>query len=437
MQAALVYVNINVYLEDLLENDVRLRKWPADVQSERNRTISGKANGMYGLLLAPQILVAIQEQEAQSIRLFDPILDLEDPIIELARFLVQDLLLSGRCFLRSFFSTNAGYTLMAEISLIYTLHAGHEALPRSGPQTADGKRIARSDLNLMHATDTDLRRESSRCDQQGSYACAWWYRHVVALPESGLSQGIIYMSVYLFENTNNVREQWLRLHNPNPFSWCLYAWIRGMISATEFRIEDGVSSPIFWAAVTGLLPVVESLIQRGKDVNQFSRGWRDIELAGEENLADHGQVVRLLLSHGLDEYQSLSYAYDGAYAELLDLLLGAGVSPNSPNKWGDTLLHRALLDNAPVQFDTLMKHGAEIATPDCYGRSCFDYCLGYPAGKLQGFKISPVDHSSTRIDVQKQRLRHTVMFSIETALEGGLGENHVALNRLGHSVLHT
>lgn len=47
IQAASVDIDINIYVEDLLKNDTRLRKWPADVRNEIRRTIAEKANGMY------------------------------------------------------------------------------------------------------------------------------------------------------------------------------------------------------------------------------------------------------------------------------------------------------------------------------------------------------------------------------------------------------
>ena len=48
VQAVSVDADINVYVEHLLKNDLRLRKWPTDVRNEIRKTIAEKSNGMYG-----------------------------------------------------------------------------------------------------------------------------------------------------------------------------------------------------------------------------------------------------------------------------------------------------------------------------------------------------------------------------------------------------
>ncbi|KIW98550.1 uncharacterized protein Z519_00211 [Cladophialophora bantiana CBS 173.52] len=260
-----------------------------DVEGNGRFLVEERLPDPYDIVTIYSSLVAIQEQDAQSIRSFDPILDLEDPIIELAHFSVQEYLLSDRCFSHSFFSTNAGYTLMAEISLIYTLHLCHEALPRDGSQTADGKRNARSDLNLMHATDTDLRRESLTLWPTN---LCMFVKIIATLEIQFYSRGMV------------AAER----HGARFDAACFGGSVE--IFRALFEADDSLLTKV---APKLLSPVSEGLRYK-------IAGWRDIELAGEENLADHGQVVRLLLSHCLDEYQGLSYAYDGAHAELLDLL---------------------------------------------------------------------------------------------------------------------
>jgi hypothetical protein len=47
IQAAVVDADINIYVEELLKNDIRLRKWPTDVRKEIQQTITDKSNGMY------------------------------------------------------------------------------------------------------------------------------------------------------------------------------------------------------------------------------------------------------------------------------------------------------------------------------------------------------------------------------------------------------
>jgi hypothetical protein len=47
IQASCVDADINIYVQDLLKNDVRLRKWPLNVHNEIKQRIADKSHGMY------------------------------------------------------------------------------------------------------------------------------------------------------------------------------------------------------------------------------------------------------------------------------------------------------------------------------------------------------------------------------------------------------
>jgi hypothetical protein len=98
----------------------------------------------------------------------------QDPTIQLAHFSVQEYLLSSRCYLSERFSAYRGQSLLAEISLIYTLHVCSTlaAAAAASPEVSE-------------APTASLLGMSVRCEDKSlfdayheyplfRYACTWW-----------------------------------------------------------------------------------------------------------------------------------------------------------------------------------------------------------------------------------------------------------------------
>jgi ankyrin repeat protein len=82
--------------------------------------------------------------------------------------------------------------------------------------------------------------------------------------------------LHFFDNNDSVLERWLYFHNPNPFSWSKDRFHNAQwtgfkqsrkSSADRNARMSCFSSPIFYAAATGLPRVVELLIAQGHNVN--------------------------------------------------------------------------------------------------------------------------------------------------------------------------
>jgi ankyrin repeat protein len=208
---------------------------------------------------------------------FGPQLVAEDPIIQLAHFSVQEYLLSDRCFVGEYFSRQNGHTLLAEISLVYTLHVCTESSLGGSHDFGD---LPDSEVGgpVEKAVRQTKRWLSSTYEQYplSRYTSAWWFKHASEISATASSQRVIEMSIHLFENTD-VLARWLKLHDPNPFLQNKSRFQGRSVTPlrhfgqidTEPR-QSHIASPVFYAAATGLPLAVEQLVARGNDVNQMS-----------------------------------------------------------------------------------------------------------------------------------------------------------------------
>ncbi|KAJ9602544.1 hypothetical protein H2200_013087 [Cladophialophora chaetospira] len=484
IQAASVDADINMYVEDLLKNDSRLRKWPTDVRNEIRRTIAEKANGMFrwaycqidslrkciklsalrqmlstlpktldetyerilstieangqlddavrvlqwlcfakrpqslkslvdilatdvggnGCFLAEErlpdpldiiticssLITVREETHSENIRVLQ---DPEDPIIQLAHFSVQEYLLSNRCFLAEQFVAHRGHAVLAEISLIYTLHVCAESLPgdsqkldvpnESAPIRSLGRSMRREDRTLSFVYE-----QYPLC----RYACAWWYKHAVELPETSLSSRVVELIIRLFGNDDSTLEQWLKFHNPNPFSWSKGRFKNAYFTGfrhpsrknadTESKVSR-IASPLFYAAATGLPRVVEVLIARGHDVNQIN----DIYPTPLHVAVLKGDLVtaKSILNNGGNVDQQHAKAgrplqiacASGNNLDMVKLLLTAGASLSQPasdftfvnpytgylTQMHGTALHAACYGGSLAVLKTLLDAGENLGSP--------------------------------------------------------------------------
>lgn len=556
------------------------------------------------ITICSSLITIREETHSEHVRL---LLDPEDPIIQLAHFSVQEYLLSSRCYLSGQFSTLRAHAVLADICLIYTLHVCTESstlesskldIPAESTSVRSlGRSVRREDRTLSFAYE-----QYPLC----RYACSWWYKHAAELPASNLLPRTMDLTVRLFANHDNSLEQWLKFHNPNPFSWSKgrfrNAYFTGFRHASR-RNADSESkatrgaSPLFYAAATGLPRVMEVLIARGNDVNQINdiyptplhvavlkgdlttaksilknggnvdqqhaKAGRSLQIAcasgdsldmvkllltsgaglsqpasdftfvnpytgyltqmygtalhaaccggsldvlkllleAGENLhspitpasviravgagfqqaiyeqpsppsttpahevqfagprptmwssietkvqegqrlteqpvfsRDHVEVVRLLRSHGLQADYTPWDQYDNT--TFVHALLDAGVSANTRDASGDTLLHRALHNDQPELFNKLLQNGADITAIDLYGRSCLDYAGAFPK-VLARFNITQDTSDDTDIEARTSKLYDTALRSINKILgsDAWLEQAYPALRRLAHCLMY-
>ena len=295
------------------------------------------------LVICSSLLTIREEAHSENIQVS---VDPEDPIIQLAHFSVREYLLSGRCFLSEDFSAHKAHGLLAEISLIYTLHFCVQS---------NSSVSWNLDVPAESASVKSLSRSVRREDRTlwfayqkyplGRYASAWWYKHIAEIPPPVLSQKAIDMAIRLFENSDKAFDLWFEFCNLNPFSWSKgrfrHAYFTGFRhdgrkhADAEFETSH-VASPVFYAAATGLTRIVEVLIQRGNDVNRNSPVYPSplhvAVLRGDLNIA------KLILSNGGNVDQSHAKAgtplqiasASGHNLEMVRLLLKSGATASRP-----------------------------------------------------------------------------------------------------------
>ena len=295
------------------------------------------------ITICSSLITIREENHSEHIRV---LLDPEDPIIQLAHFSVQEYLLSSRCFLNEHFVTPRGHAVLADVCLIYTLHVCAESgslesskldIPTESASVRSlGRSVRREDRTLSFAYE-----QYPLC----RYACSWWYKHAAELPMSNLSPRTIDLTVRLFTNHDNSLEQWLKFHNPNPFSWSKGRFRNAYFAGfrhpsrknadTESKVSR-VASPLFYAAATGLPRVMDVLIAHGNDVNQINDIYpTPLHVAV---LKGDSTTVKSILNNGADVDQQHAKAgrplqiacASGDNLDMVKLLLTAGASLSQP-----------------------------------------------------------------------------------------------------------
>lgn len=136
---------------------------------------------------------------------------------------------------------------------------------------------------------------------------------------------------------------------------------RGANTNVRARIHAGPYTALGMAARGGHGAAVEELLRHGAVVTEDKTAYRPYsEPLFEAAHAGHLDIVRLLIEHGADpegltqnEDTLLSYLFFGGHlpsGEMVEFVLKQGVSIDSPNRFGETALMRAV-ETADRGFD--------------------------------------------------------------------------------------
>lgn len=196
----------------------------------------------------------------------------EDPIIQLAHFSVQEYLLSDRCFLKGRFSPNDCHTLLAEVSLIYTLHVCRNMSYNMSTDSDPNPLLFQQQKAQRLLAELNSCRDLGKRYPLVSYAWVGWYKHAAELSGNHLSQRAIEMSVALFENKDGLLTRWLLFHDPAPRKAVQKRRMIGSSASHVVKLPD-TASPMFYAAATGMTQVAEVLVHRGCNVNESTNNF--------------------------------------------------------------------------------------------------------------------------------------------------------------------
>jgi len=137
-----------------------------------------------------------------------------------------------------------------------------------------------------------------------------------------------------------------------------YAASTGQMHVVEFLISKGADvnakdnrggeTPLFYAGDVGWKNVVELLIAKGADVN--ARGMRRSSALTSAAWVGHTDVAELLIAKGADVnarddlgYIPLHPAARNGLVEIVEMLISKGSDVNAKTGWGETPLHSATL----------------------------------------------------------------------------------------------
>ena len=171
------------------------------------------------------------------------------------------------------------------------------------------------------------------------YAAEYWFKHVdLCGAGADLRQPLVSLINQLFQDSAMAFEKWLSVFNPNTGRPFFRRYEKGLTTGP---------SPLYFAALLGLIQMAEFLLDRGADVNSFGGKYGNPLLAastrGDLNL------VTLLLDRGADVNgfggpvfgRALQAACFFGFEQIVRLLLERGADVNAHPRRSDTALQAA------------------------------------------------------------------------------------------------
>ena len=241
------------------------------------------------------------------------------------------------------------------------------------------------------ATLLQLDEHADKSDTNGSplakYAAQHWVDHaqfekVSSRVREGMDD--------LFDGSKPHFAAWLREHDIDE-SWQYF----------RPRSEDGVGSPLYYAAFCGFYDLVERLIMKHPE-QENARGGRILSPLPAALYKKHFRVANLLYSHGavvdvLDEYERtpLRIASLHGQVDTMRWLLDHGADPSSRCHSGHTPLSNAAFTTQLEAVQLLLKYNADINSQSDEGGTPLYYASrGDPEGKAADIVRRLLEHGA-------------------------------------------
>ncbi|KAI4115655.1 MAG: hypothetical protein LQ345_003794 [Seirophora villosa] len=193
-------------------------------------------------------------------------------------------------------------------------------------------------------------------------------------------------------------------------------------------------SPLYYAALLGLLPCAEELIYQGADVNVGGGKHGNPLLAAV--VSGDTALVSLLLNSGADVesrdpggYSALTRAVMCSHEEILDVLLSSGVAINAHAPNGATPLYLAAGGTNPSIVRKLLQHGADVNGLTASGETPLQAAVA-PLGDWV--------KAESKTEVEKREAKHIIVeLLFAYGVDLGHSENRLALGRTEDGYIKT
>lgn len=210
-----------------------------------------------------------------------------------------------------------------------------------------------------------------------AYAGAYWHSHAKKLLITGHSSH----DVTIWRDCT----QLLRADTASFAHWIYMTRQRGHYDQDErgdFGKKDTYPSPLYYAALLGLLPSAQMLIENGEDVNVKGGKYQFPILAAVES--GESDIVRLLLKRGADGNSrnedgepALIRAIQREDKEIVHVLVAAGVDLNIRNEYGETAAHLAAIHESDDCLQILQEGGANLDLSNSVGRTPLHFAVDH------------------------------------------------------------
>jgi ankyrin repeat protein len=234
-------------------------------------------------------------------------------------------------------------------------------------QNDDEEHLAQTCLTyLVHFTGPAIVTPSSVDEfPLAGYAAMYWIQHTRAAQRD--IDKTTQLILRLFQSSD-AYINWIRLCDFDSFQRRFSSERSKTVPNMSSSLED-VASPLYYAALMGLVEPARQLLDRGANVNAQEGGYGNALQAA----CERGQmaIVKLLLDHGADvNAESRGYIRQGdtalqsasfwGYDAIVKLLLESGADVNAQGGQLHTALHAASLAGNEAVVRLLLNHGADV-----------------------------------------------------------------------------
>ena len=156
------------------------------------------------------------------------------------------------------------------------------------------------------------------------------------------------------------------------------------------------ATPLFRAAMSGDLELVELLLDAGADPLAATAARAPVTVGGVEQPANGGTTT-FMAAAGVGWQPALSRGRESDVLRTLELLLERGADVNAANQQGDTALHGATLRGSTAIIQFLADRGANLRAKNVKGQTALDIAMGVPEQRI------PYNEAATNLLRRLQR----------------------------------